>query len=822
MTNYVAPYMYCYICKPILPFQTKHYMKKYIFNLSITLCIGLHFGALAQKHMSSEVLIKRYSHLAEKSFKSGNYSKSIVYHELLDSLIPNSPEIKYNIGICYLNSNYKYKALPYLEFASKKKLPNKDLHYMLAQAYHHNHKFEKAKTTFKQYLKEIKNDTVGDPQIVKDINRRIEICDFAKEIKDDSIPVEIENMGPSINTSSDEYVPIVSADQQTMYFTSRRFTDNNHRLSYDGRYYEDVYLAEKDSLGYWKKARDAGHPINGPEHDACIGMTADAQTIFIYRVKSVEQFKGNILYSKLNGKEWSKPAKLGTHINTKKGWEASVSISEDNHRLYFSSDKPGGQGGLDIWYCDLMPNNEWGEPKNLGPKINTKYDEDCPFIHFDDKTLFFSSNGHKTMGGFDVFSTVLNKDSNTWASPRNLGYPINSTDDDLYFMYSADGSKGYMSTSLRNDNYGERDLYVVNRPKHSKHMIILNGKILDESNNMPVDATITVTNLETNQVEGVFSNNSHTGKYVVALDYGKNYSIQFESPNFIFYSENVNVTDPEAIFNERKDFKMKHIKPGNSLVLNNVFFDFNKFDLIQESLPELDKLLDFMKTHPHIYIEISGHTDSSGQEAYNLKLSKQRANSVRNYLTNRGIPEKNIRIKGYGESKPVASNGTEEGRKLNRRTECYIYDMDALPEEHLQHLAKTDTANDDDIVLEELMATKKVGEKMYPKVHFLYNNGVFVTEFSKKQMTKVSEALRRVPKMSIEILPCTDKVGTEYNNKALYEKRAQTVLDYFLEQGVDPSRLKVAPYKPSSTPKVDDLNQGDVENRKVEFVLASY
>ncbi len=788
-------------------------MGKKIFTLSAL----LFFVTVLYGQESNDALIKKYTHLAEKTFAARNYASSIVFHQKLDSLMPGVAEIQYNIGVCYLYSNNKSKALPYFEYAKKKKLANKELNYMLGQAYHYSNQFDKAKKTFEAYLREIKDDTAT----AAEIKRKIEVCTFAKQLVEDSIPVLIENIGKQVNTKYDEYVPVVSADQQTMYFTSRRPTNHDTKISTDGKYFEDIYITEKDSLGRWKEAKDMAAPVNSEEHDACIGMTADAQSLFIYRMKA-DQNRGHIYSSKLSGKTWSKPTILGSHINTKKGWEASVSISEDNHKLYFSSDRDGGFGGLDIWYCDLMPNNEWSEPKNIGSSINTKYDEDCPFIHFDDKTLFFSSTGHKTMGGYDVFSTVYHKDSATWSKPRNLGYPINSADDDMYFVYSADGSKGYMSTALRPDSYGERDIYVVNRPKHSKTMIVLNGKVLDEETNKPIEAYITVTDLSNNEVVGVYNSNSITGKYILALDYGKNYSIQFEAPNFIFHSENVSVNNSEAIFQEQKTFKLKHIKAGNSLVLNNIFFDYNKHDIKNESLPEMDKLLDFMQKHQHVYIEISGHTDSVGNDAYNLKLSKMRANTVCNYLVERGIPKKNLRITGYGETRPVASNGTEEGRKLNRRTECLIYDVDALSKEHLDHLSKMDTVGMDEFLVDEVVPNKKVGDTLHTKVHFLYNNGVFLTGFSKEHLDKVYMVLKGMPKMKVKVSASVDQVGSEYNNKALYEKRVHTAINYLLEKGISADRLVVVPFQPVTSQKVDDLTAGNLERRKVQFVLAEF
>lgn len=794
-------------------------MKKYLLLFSF---LSFAFGSVAQK-ASTATLIKNNKYLAAKTFKTKNYLKSLKYHLTLDSLIPGVPEVKYNIGICYLNSNYKKKALPYFKFCKESNYPKPELDFVLGEAYHYNGQFDKAKKIFEGYIQPLLKDTALYSNVIKEAKRAIEICDFAKELVADSIPVEIESIGGGINTVDDEYVPIVTADQQTMYFTSRRKNEHNQRISYDGRFYEDIYISEKDSTGKWKKAKDAPHPVNGPEHDACIGISADGQNMYIFRVKSTTQNKGDIYSTKLEGKAWAKPAKLGSQINARKGAESSISLSKDRKRLYFSSDREGGFGGLDIWFSDLLPNKEWGEPKNAGNIINTEYDEDCPYIHLDDQTLFFSSTGHKTMGGYDVFTSVLDlTDKVTFTEPTNIGYPINTADDDMYFVYSADGSKGYMSSAVRDNCMGERDIYVVNRPHHSKSMIVLNGKVTDDETQKAIEATITVTDLAKNEVIGVYSTNSVTGKYAFPLDFGKNYSVQFEANNYIFHSENVNVSNPQAIFRENISFKLQKIKAGNSLVLNNVFFDVNQHTLQEQSLPELDKLQDFLMKHPHIYIQITGFTDSVGQDAYNLKLSKKRAQSVLDYLVARGIPNKNIRIMGYGEAKPVATNGTEEGRKLNRRTECLIYDMDAMPKEQLEYFSKLDTTNDAGLILEDIMAESKVGNKLNPQVHFLYNNGEFMTEFSKTQLAKVAAALKRVPKMTLELQGSTDVVGNEYNNKVLYETRQHTVLQYFTENGIAPERFKLSPFKASDAPKATDMNQGNGENRKVQFILTAF
>lgn len=793
-------------------------MKKYII-----VCLTVFYGVChADKVPRSNELVYKYLSLAKSSNKARNYTAALYYYNKLDSLLPYTPEIYFEKGACYLNLRQPRIALPYLQFAKEKELNYEELYYFLGKAYHENHYFDEAIEAYKQYIKDLSIDTANvDSLAIKEAYRNIEVCNFAKEIVSDTVPVEIENIGEHINTQFDEYVPIVSADQQVMYFTSRRPTMHNDKLSRDGKHYEDIHVTSIDSTGKWSSARTVRHPVNEAEHDACIGMTADGQTLFLYKIKSANPTKGNIYMSKLNGNSWTKPKKLGSHVNTRKGWEASVSISEDNQRLYFSSDKPGGYGGMDIWYCELMPNNEWSEPKNMGPIINSKYNEDCPFIHYDDKTLFFSSNGHKTMGGFDVFSSVYDAEKKTWSEPRNIGYPINTVDDDMYFVYSADGSKGYMSSAIRQGGLGGEDIYVVNRPNHSKHMISLSGKILDEDGN-PVEATITVTDLEKNKITNVLTSNSISGKYVLALDFGKNYSVQIECKNHIFLSENINVNNSEVIFSEHKDFTMKKLKVGNSLVLNNLFYDYKKVELNDESLPELDKLLEFMKYHPHVYIEIASHTDSIGSDAFNFELSEQRALGVRNYLSARGVPKKNMKIKAYGETKPIASNSTIEGRSRNRRTECLILNIDTLSKEQLEKIAQIDTVGDEKVALHAVVEKEKVGEILIPKVYFAYNDGQHISERSRQNLDNVYAALKRIPNLKLELVAYTDGVGSEFKNKTLYDERIHTVCNYLKEKGIALDKLTMRAYDPSSYKKIQAVKKGNIEKRKVEFVLTSF
>ncbi|MBC7389029.1 MAG: OmpA family protein [Opitutaceae bacterium] len=788
--------------------------KIYLIKTFITFTFA---GLVVAQEIPKEnrAIVKKLETQADKSFIFKDYSTAITLFQKIDSLAPGNPNVLCNIGICYLNSRHKAKSLPYFESAKSKGYSANEIYYYLGDAYHYNHEFVKAKANFTLYSNLIALDTASALFSLTTTKRKLEICHNAEEHIENSLSVNIENLGSAINTQYDEYVPIVSADQTTMYFTSRRPSEFNDDLHIDGKPFEDVHCSLKDANGNWTASKLLGSPVNAAEHDACIGITADAKTLFLYKTKK-DPSQGNIYASYNQNNSWTEPEKLGGSINSTRGWESSISVSADNKRLYFSSDRPGGYGGFDIWYCDLLPSKEWDEPKNIGSEINTRFDEDCPFIHFDNSTLFFSSNGHNTMGGFDVFSSVQVPNTNFWTKPRNIGYPINSVDDDMYFIYSSDGSKGYMSSSLRANNKGGKDIYVINRPYNSNNLMTLRGKLLNSDNNRPVDAKITVTDLSNNNVLGVFNTKDSSGKYSIQVEKGKNYSMQFEADNMLFVSENVNLNDPQAIFDDKKVFNLKPIKKGNSIVLNNIFFDYNKYDLKKESLPELDKLTEFLINNPKIQIQVNGFTDSIGDDLYNLRLSKKRANEVRSYLIAKGISKSNMKIDGYGEKKPIASNKTSEGQKMNRRTECQIFDIDTLSKDKKRKLASVDTENSDDIILEGIVPDKKAGIMLLPVVTFDYNNGEEINEYSKKQLDQISAAMKRIPNMRLSIHGYNDRIGKELNNKTLYETRVRTVLNYFVEQGFEPSRFTVIPFKGTAS------RSNKEDKRMVKFALLKY
>lgn len=776
------------------------------------------------KHPNAAQKLKQSRYLMHEAFKANHYALALDYAKKVDSLQPNNVEVKYIMGVSSLYTSSKSSALPLLKFAKAKNYKPKEIDFYMGQAYHYASQFDSAITTFKRELSKI--DTTENASelhqfMVSEIKLKIAQCEYGKQMAHDSLHVEIKNLGPTVNTAYSEYNPVVNADETVMYFTSRRNTTTGGETDIDNKYFEDVYSSVNEG-GVWKGPKNIGKPINSNDHDACIGISPDGQKLFIYRSKSSKATLGNIFMGTLDGSEWNKPKKLGKEINSRGGWESSACLTPDGKKLFFSSDRPGGLGGLDIYYSVIDSDGDWGVPVNVGAPINTPDNEDSPFMHFDGRTLFFSSDGHKTIGGFDIFTSTFKPDSAKWTKPLNLGYPINTADDDMYFVYSADGSKGYFS-SHRKDSYGERDIYVVNRANTDPNMIVTAGHVVDKETSKPIYATITITDLEHHKVIGVFNTNKITGKYLLALNFGVNHSVEIEADGYVFYSENINIPNNEFKFQHNQDFAMERVKSGAKVTLNNIFFDFENANVRPESYTELDNLYEVLTSNPGWYVEISGHTDSIGPVDYNMGLSKIRALKVVNYLIEKGVNPKSLVAVGYGESKPVADNGTEEGRQMNRRTEFTIKEIHAdssfLPKP-LANGEKFAKLSLDDVMEKSGMSGNENTYKLKMKVHFMIDDGEHLTEYSIKQLDQVANILKNDPKFKLKLLPSTDIVGNEYNNKRLYDQRARTVFSYLIEKGLTKEKIMVEEFQPTAATKVSDISKADIKKRRVEFVVS--
>jgi len=602
---------------------------------------------------------KKYAKEAHAYFLAGDYYKALeLYHEV-EKTDKNNTGIMYSIAICYVNTFQAEKALPYLDKVKNTEIKDPLINYYYGVAYQTDHQFDEAVKHYNMFLQNIKDEN----EIAK-IKHYIMQCTYGKELVAKPVKLTVTNLGKAVNTEFAEYNPVVSADEHALFFTSRR--DNSTGGEKDPRdniYYEDIYTADKQGQT-WTNVVHLSGDINSNSHDACVGLSSDGQSMFVYKTEN----GGDIYTSQLKGKVWSTSVSISGGVNSEY-WEPCVSVSADDKTIVFVSDRPGGFGGTDLYISRLLDNGTYSKPKNLGAKINTIYNEFSPFIHSDGKTISFSSEGHKGMGGYDIFSMEFDLETGeVKGEPKNEGYPINSAGDEIFFVWSADNRRAYFSSS-RDGGMGDKDLYVLELPEADAKLVVYTGTVLDCETKNPVEATITIVDVATQKTFGIHKSNSATGKYVVVLPAGKNYGISIESSGYAFYSKNIDIPNLKNFKEITDEICLQNVKAGTKIVLRNVFFDVDKSILRVESELELNKLVEIMEQNPTLAIEVSGHTDSDGDDAHNLELSKSRAKAVLDYLVSKSIASDRIRSVGYGESRPVVANVSPENKQLNRRTE---------------------------------------------------------------------------------------------------------------------------------------------------------
>jgi hypothetical protein len=467
--------------------------------------------------------IKEKEYQADGYYSIGDYYTSLnLYLELFNH---DSTNAKYSlhVGACmYHLKQSSDQILYYLNIAASKNEP--EAYYYQGKVFHLLERFDDEINAFRHYL----NISGSHPFTSGVVLREIELAKYAKEAIKNPITSTVTNLGPEINSEFADYAPLISADENILVFTSRRSETTGGKKDELGNYFEDIYVADKENKK-WTKARNIGAPVNTHTNDASTGLSPDGQNLLLYRTQP-NKYDGDLYVCNHLNNVWSEPQKLNENINSN-SVETSACITMDNQTMYFSSNREGGQGGKDLYMSRLLPDGQWGKPINLGPSINTPFDEDAPFIHPDGKTLYFSSKGHNTIGGYDVYYSVLN-DNDFWSEPSNLGYPINTTDDDIFFVLSTDGKRGYIA-GKRKDSYGSYDIYQVNFKGANQTTEVLTGRITEEgSDKIPVAAKITVLEEEGRTVSGIYSNNSKNGRFIFLVNPNKHYKIIIESPGY--------------------------------------------------------------------------------------------------------------------------------------------------------------------------------------------------------------------------------------------------------------------------------------------------
>ena len=531
-------------------------------------------------------------------------------------------------------------------------------------------KYEDAKRSLEKYLTFTNAPLMMKPMAEDGLRN----CYFAIEAMKNPVPFNPINLGEAINSELPEYFPSISVDGNTFLYTRRL----NSKMTYTG-FNEDFFVSHKVG-GEWSKSINV-KPINSLSNEGAPSLSANGRFLIFTSCEDPAEGYGrerkgygscDLFYTFNIGENWTKPRNLGPTINTKY-WETQPSFSADGKTLYFirGIGRPPNKQ-QDIWTAELTEDGTWTKPKRLSNVINTRGVEESVYIHPDGQTLYFSSNGHPGMGGLDIY--MSKKDGNgEWTTPVNLGYPINTFNDENSLLVDADGKLAYFASD-REGGYGGLDLYQFELPQYAQPQKVnyLAGKVYDADTKKSLGAKFQLIDLNTGKVVVESYADEQTGNYLVSLPVNRDYALNVSHDGYLFHSENFTLSTGTAQDPFKKDVKMNPIKEGESVVLKNVFFETNKYDLKPQSKVELDKLVDFLTKNPTVVIELGGHTDNVGNSNSNQILSDNRAKAVYNYLVEKGITTERLSTKGYGDTQPIASNDTEEGRAENRRTEFKV------------------------------------------------------------------------------------------------------------------------------------------------------
>lgn len=633
----------------------------------------------------------------------------------------------YEAGWMHLRTVQKDRAVKYFLRVFRQDPSYKfDIEYLIGRSYQYGEQFDKALQYYNLYKEKLakKASYQGKDKVdAATVDRTIFECQNGKEFTSNPGNFSIVNIGREINSEFEDYAPVLNENEDEIVFTTRRREDNlNQNVFDDNKPYEDIFTSKKAN-GAWAYAKNIGPIVNTPYHDSNLALSADGSTLFIFK----DEGGGDIFYSERQASgEFSEPVALPGIINSSFE-EKSITISKDEKTLYFSSNRPGGFGGLDIYRATKDSKGEWTNVKNMGPKINTDLDDDGPFIDYDLVTLYFSSKGRKGMGGFDVFKSTFDLKTNEWSEPENLGYPINTPDDDIYFVASKDGKRAYYS-SVREDGMGYTDIYSITIPEglkntdavtskkpsdlppvdttatvavkpevtptdkpddNKKPPVVVVAKVPEKKDVVPIKYVVTVvkaddkTPLEPkirlvgakdNVIVAMTPKGGGVYEFSVTSAKAKDYRLSVEQEGYVFVNQNLRIegaTSKEKTIN--KTIEMRKLMVGVASILRNLYFDFDKASFKTDSYTELNKLEAMLNQNPGMVVEIAGHTDAVGTKAYNQNLSLRRAQAVKDYLVKKGIDTRRVKPVGYGKSKPLASNDDEDdGRELNRRVEFKV------------------------------------------------------------------------------------------------------------------------------------------------------
>ena len=661
------------------------------------LCSGLVLALQAQRvnkpfdkeHVPDEQALKAAQAALRKGqalFEDGGYHYAAAFEEFAKAhaINPDNADLNLKMGLCQLNGLYHHRALPYFQAAYELDNNTPRIHFLLGMGYQLMAEWDKAMAEYQLHRASVSR--VPDPEpLYNTADQRITECRNGKNLQARPVNAQVSNLGPTVNSEVADYGVLITADGSRMMFTSRRSNTTGGRINKaTGDYFEDIYESISSPDG-WSAPIPMPAPLNSEINDACVGLFNDGRTLITYRD---QKGTGDLFQSRREGDVWSEPEPLPPTINSPAN-ETSAWFSFDRKQLYFVSDRPGGLGGQDIWMSRWVEDEQtWGEPENLGPTVNSPEDEEGVFVHPDGRTLYFSSKGHICMGGLDVFRTTLV--TGQWSKPESLGWPVNSPDDDLFFVLNANGTTGYLS-SVRPNGLGEDDLYRVDILPDAKaeetasvggigsmgtssasNTVLLKGKIMDLKMLSGLEAYIELMDLEDARLVATFNSDPRTGEYLAVVPGGRSYAMHVRAKGYLLHSENISVSSDGKALERNINVSLQPMEPGKEEVMHNLFFERDKADLSPASLAELGQLLRLLNENPKLRLEIGGHTDSDGSAEHNERLSQARAQAVVDHLVNNGIATDRLVPKGYGADKPLAPNDSDENKARNRRTDMRV------------------------------------------------------------------------------------------------------------------------------------------------------
>ena len=607
-----------------------------------------------------------------KFFEQENYRAAIPYFEKVLAKDPNNAKALFNAGISYMSFD-KEKASDYIYKAQKlKPKVSKDVDYWLGRVDHLNYNFDEAIAHYQAYNATLK----------KNDQRKEELAQLIIHSKNAKVQfgspkdIFVKNLGPTINTQYSEHSPVISSDDKILIFTSRgdnvtgangKVSDSkNKSVAADGEYYEDVFEATRIDDENWQKPRSLSGVLNGKGHDASIQLFDNDTKMLMYRNDN----NGDIFVTDKSGGDWTAPKPLDANINSK-AFESDAFITPDGLTIYFSTGKYSEDGTLDLYTATRSAvGSDWGTARSLGANINTKYDDDSPYLSKDGKTLYFSSRGHNTMGGYDIFKSEYDEGSRKWGQAQNMGYPVNTPDDDAYYRLSPDGSYAYLS-SYRIGGYGEKDIYTINYIKNSNIV----GKVFSKKDSTSVIPGVELVFSGKQADNTALSFRDVTkpdGAYQVAVLSGRTYQVAVSKDGKNIETQEfpvpVSTNDSTTI---TKNFYIDYIDTTTfaGVPFKNIYFDTDKYKLRPESITELNNISQVLTANSGLNISIEGHCDSRNTDEYNMVLGQNRADAAKNYLVKQGIADSRLTTVSYGERRPAAPNDSPENMQLNRRDE---------------------------------------------------------------------------------------------------------------------------------------------------------